>query len=62
MQRDQDLRAFEIAKAEIDAGGISQLDLLQAEADLIAAELSLAASDQTLGEDEVSVFRALGAG
>jgi NodT family efflux transporter outer membrane factor (OMF) lipoprotein len=58
--RDRRARSFAIAQARHRAGGVSFLELLQAESDLITADQAVATSDQAVAEDEVAVFRALG--
>ena len=60
--RDDNERAFELARFQLQHGAISFPDLLQTQRNLIAAKAELAASDQALAEDQVAVFQALGGG
>ena len=55
-------RAFDIARAEFQAGAIPNLDLLTAEQTLIAADAAVAASDSALVQDQLNLFKALGGG
>jgi NodT family efflux transporter outer membrane factor (OMF) lipoprotein len=54
--------AYELARGQYLAGAISTLDLLNAEQTLISAEAAVAASDATLVDDQIAVFKALGGG
>jgi NodT family efflux transporter outer membrane factor (OMF) lipoprotein len=60
--RDDNQRAFELARIQLQRGSISFPDLLQTERNLEQAQSDLAASDQALVDDQVSVFQALGGG
>jgi NodT family efflux transporter outer membrane factor (OMF) lipoprotein len=60
--RDDNQRAFDLAKVQLTQGAISLPDLLQTQRNLIVAKLQLAQSDQTLADDQVAVFQALGGG
>ena len=60
--RDDNQRAFDLARFQLQHGAISFPDLLQTQRNLIAAKAELAASDQALAEDQVAVFQALGGG
>jgi len=55
-------RAFDLAQIQLQHGAISFPDLLATERNLVAARAELAASDQTLIDDQVTVFQALGGG
>ncbi|NIJ07372.1 NodT family efflux transporter outer membrane factor (OMF) lipoprotein [Sphingomonas vulcanisoli] len=55
-------RAYQLSGVRVRYGSISQLEQLDVQRDLIATQTVLAASDATLGEDQVAVFRALGGG
>jgi NodT family efflux transporter outer membrane factor (OMF) lipoprotein len=54
--------AFAQAQDQLAAGAISALDLLTAEQTLISADAALAASDATLVQDQIGLFKALGGG
>ena len=54
--------AFGQAQDQLAAGAISALDLLTAEQTLISADAALAASDATLVQDQIGLFKALGGG
>ena len=60
--RDDNQRAFALAKIQLQHGSIGFPDLLVTERSLDAAEADLAASDQALVDDQVAVFQALGGG
>jgi len=60
--RDQIDAAFNIARAEFGAGSVSNLDLLTTEQSLVALDAAVAASDTTLIQDQIAVFKALGGG
>ena len=60
--RDDNQRAFDLARFQLQHGAIGFPDLLQTQRNLIAAKAELAASDQALAEDQVAVFQALGGG
>jgi NodT family efflux transporter outer membrane factor (OMF) lipoprotein len=55
-------RAFTMAHDQFVAGSLSNLDLLTAEQSLVAADAAVAASDSSLIQDQVAVFKALGGG
>ncbi|MDB6085291.1 MAG: hypothetical protein JWN43_3172, partial [Gammaproteobacteria bacterium] len=55
-------RAFTMAHDQFVAGSLSNLDLLSAEQSLVAADAAVAASDSTLIQDQIAVFKALGGG
>lgn len=55
-------RAFEMARDQISAGAISNLDLLTSEQSLVVADQAVAASDAALAQDQIAVFKALGGG
>ncbi len=55
-------RSFDIARGEFAAGGLSSLDLLTTEQTLIALDAAVAASDATLVQDQIELFKALGGG
>lgn len=59
---DQATQAFAQARDQLAAGAISALDLLTAEETLISADAALAASDATLVQDQIGLFKALGGG
>jgi NodT family efflux transporter outer membrane factor (OMF) lipoprotein len=54
--------AFNIAHDQFLAGAVSNLDLLTTEQALIAADAAVAASDASLVQDQIAVFKALGGG
>ncbi len=54
--------AFQQAQDQESAGAISALDLLTAEETLISADAALAASNGTLVQDQIGLFKALGGG
>ena len=54
--------AFAQAQDQLAAGAISALDLLTAEQTLISADAALAASDATLVQNQIGLFKALGGG
>jgi NodT family efflux transporter outer membrane factor (OMF) lipoprotein len=55
-------RAFTMAHDQFVAGSLSNLDLLTAEQSLVAADAAVAASDSSLIQDQIAVFKALGGG
>jgi NodT family efflux transporter outer membrane factor (OMF) lipoprotein len=55
-------QAFAQAEDQMAAGAISALDLLTAEQTLISADAALAASNTTLVQDQIGLFKALGGG
>ena len=55
-------RAFEIAHGQFLAGAIPNLDLLTAEQTMLTADAAVAASDATLAQDQINLFKALGGG
>lgn len=55
-------QAFDIARGAYVAGSTSELDLLTTEETMINADSAVAASDATLIQDQVAIFRALGGG
>jgi NodT family efflux transporter outer membrane factor (OMF) lipoprotein len=54
--------AFRLARVQYEAGSVSFLDLLTAQAAYIQAQQALAGSDLALATDQVAVFKALGGG
>jgi NodT family efflux transporter outer membrane factor (OMF) lipoprotein len=55
-------RAFDMAHEQFLAGSLSNLELLSTEQSLISAAAAVAASDGSVVQDQIAVFRALGAG
>jgi outer membrane protein TolC len=55
-------RSFDMAHEQFLAGALSNLDLLTSEQVLVAADAAVAASDSTLIQDQIAVFKALGGG
>jgi NodT family efflux transporter outer membrane factor (OMF) lipoprotein len=55
-------KAFDLARGQIDAGAISNLDLLASEQVLVLTDQAVAASDAALVQDQIAVFKALGGG
>uniref|UniRef100_UPI001575C1A4 TolC family protein n=1 Tax=Sphingomonas bacterium TaxID=1895847 RepID=UPI001575C1A4 len=55
-------RAFQLSGVRVRYGSISQLEQIDVQRDLIATQSALAASDASLAEDQVAVFRTLGGG
>lgn len=55
-------RSFEIARAEYAAGSVSNLDLLTTEQTLVALDAAVAASDASLVQIQIDLFKALGGG
>jgi NodT family efflux transporter outer membrane factor (OMF) lipoprotein len=53
---------FSLAQNEFAAGGISNLDVLNAEDTVVQANAALAGSDAALVQDQIAVFKALGGG
>lgn len=53
---------FSLAQGEFSAGGISTLDLLNAETTVVSANGAVAVSDAALVQDQIAVFKALGGG
>jgi NodT family efflux transporter outer membrane factor (OMF) lipoprotein len=60
--RDNANRAFTLAQIQHSDGSLSFLDLLTAESTLVSADQQLAQSDQTVSNDQIAVFQALGGG
>jgi outer membrane protein TolC len=60
--RDQIHTAFRIAHDEFLAGSLSNLDLLTTEQTLVALDAAVSASDASLVQDQIAVFKALGGG
>ena len=54
--------ALRLADVQFKAGAASFLDLITAEQTAVAADQALAQSDQTISDDQVAVFQALGGG
>ena len=54
--------AFRIARNQLLAGGISNLDLLTTERSLVALDAAVASSDAALIQDQIALFKALGGG
>lgn len=54
--------AFEIAGHELEAGGLSNLDLLTTEQSLVALDSAVAGSDAALVLDQIAIFKSLGGG
>jgi NodT family efflux transporter outer membrane factor (OMF) lipoprotein len=54
--------AFRLADVQFRAGAASFLDLITAEQTAVAADQAVALSDQTISDDQVGVFQALGGG
>jgi NodT family efflux transporter outer membrane factor (OMF) lipoprotein len=55
-------RAYDLAGVRLRYGTISQLEQIDVQRDLINARAALAESDATLGQAQVTLFRALGGG
>ena len=55
-------QSFNMAHDQFLAGSLSNLDLLTAEQILVSADAAVAASDSTLIQDQIAVFKALGGG
>ena len=53
---------FSLAQNEFAAGGISNLDVLNAEDTVVQSNAALAGSDAALVQDQIAVFKALGGG
>jgi NodT family efflux transporter outer membrane factor (OMF) lipoprotein len=60
--RDQIHTAFRIAHDGFLAGSLSNLDLLTTEQTLVTLDAAVAASDASLVQDQIAVFKALGGG
>lgn len=60
--RDKIHIAFNIARDQFVAGSLSNLEVLTTEQSLIAIDAAVAASDATLVQDQIAVFKALGGG
>jgi NodT family efflux transporter outer membrane factor (OMF) lipoprotein len=60
--QDKAQQTFNMAHDQFLAGALSNLDLLTSEQSLVAANAAVAASDSTLVQDQIAVFRALGGG
>jgi outer membrane protein TolC len=54
--------SFDIARIELQAGSLSNLDLLTTEQSLVALDAAVAAADAALVQDQIAVFKALGGG
>jgi NodT family efflux transporter outer membrane factor (OMF) lipoprotein len=54
--------AYALAQVRFNAGAQSELDLLTTEQTLVSAKASLAASNETLADDQIQLFKALGGG
>jgi len=54
--------ALRLADVQFKAGAVSFLDLITAEQTAVAADQAVALSDQTISDDQVAVFQALGGG
>ena len=59
---DKARRAFDMAHGQFAAGSTSTLDTLTSEQALVTADAQVAASDATLAQDQIAVFKALGGG
>jgi multidrug efflux system outer membrane protein len=55
-------KAFDLAHDQFLAGASTQLELLTTEESLISIDASVAASDATLIQDQIALFKALGGG
>jgi len=55
-------RAFGLAKGQMSAGSISNLDLLTTEQQMVAADAAVADSNAALVQDQIALFKALGGG
>lgn len=55
-------RAYDLSNVRVRYGSISQLEQIDVQRDLVATEAALAESDATLGQAQVTLFRALGGG
>ena len=55
-------RAFDLAHDQFLAGALTQLELLTTEQSLVAIDASVAASNATLLQDQIALFKALGGG
>jgi outer membrane protein TolC len=55
-------KAFDLAHEQFLAGALTQLELLTTEETLITIDASVAASDATMIQDQISLFKALGGG
>jgi outer membrane protein TolC len=60
--RDKVDAAYGMAHDQFLAGSLSALDLLTTEQSLVAVDAAVAASDATLVQDQIAVFKALGGG
>jgi NodT family efflux transporter outer membrane factor (OMF) lipoprotein len=60
--RDEVHAAYGMAHDQFLAGSLSALDLLTTEQSLVAVDAAVAASDATLVQDQIAVFKALGGG
>jgi outer membrane protein TolC len=54
--------AFEMARDQFQDGSLSTLDVLTSEQSLVAVDAAVAASDASLVQDQIAVFKALGGG
>jgi outer membrane protein TolC len=55
-------QAFGIARDELAAGSVSNLDLLTTEQSLVTLDAAVASADAALVQDQIAVFKALGGG
>ena len=55
-------QSFDMAHDQFLAGSLSNLDLLTTEQILVSSDAAVAASDSTLIQDQIAVFKALGGG
>jgi outer membrane protein TolC len=60
--QDKAHREFTMANDQFLAGSLSNLDLLTTEQSLIAVDEAVAATDATLVQDQIALFKALGGG
>jgi NodT family efflux transporter outer membrane factor (OMF) lipoprotein len=60
--RDKLQSAFGMAHDQFLAGAVSNLDLLTTEQSLVAVDAAVAASDASLVQDQIAIFKALGGG
>ena len=54
--------AFDLARDQLSAGAISELDFLTSERAVVSADAAVAASDAAVVQDQIAVFKALGGG
>jgi len=55
-------RAFSMAHDQFVAGALSNLELLATEQSLVAIDAAASASDATIAQDQIAIFKALGGG